>query len=127
MVADDEEGDILFLPANWPHTVLTTVGPSISLTHNFLDEFGLRLVRTAFLLFKTRNIWRTVQHETATETSEQSADVTEKRQPETQLDDVKHISMDSSAAEISKVSNQNTNRLVLWPHITITVALALAG
>jgi len=60
LIADVGEGDLLFLPANWPHTVLTTSGPSISLTHNFLDDFGLQVVRTAFLLFKSRKVWRSV-------------------------------------------------------------------
>eukprot|EP00418_Pyrodinium_bahamense_P071116 CAMPEP_0179097858 /NCGR_PEP_ID=MMETSP0796-20121207/45062_1 /TAXON_ID=73915 /ORGANISM="Pyrodinium bahamense, Strain pbaha01" /LENGTH=325 /DNA_ID=CAMNT_0020795613 /DNA_START=64 /DNA_END=1038 /DNA_ORIENTATION=+ len=56
LLADVDEGDLLFLPADWPHTVLTTRGPSISLTHNFLDDFGLRVVRTAFLLYKSQSL-----------------------------------------------------------------------
>jgi len=64
---DVEAGDLLFLPANWPHTVLTTKGPSISLTHNYLDKHGIRMVRTAFLMFTTSKIWRTTQKKVAEE------------------------------------------------------------
>ena len=45
---DVADGDILFIPANWPHAV-EALTPSISLTHNFIDKRGFNTLRALFL------------------------------------------------------------------------------
>ncbi|KAK3286509.1 hypothetical protein CYMTET_5929, partial [Cymbomonas tetramitiformis] len=72
-----QRGDLLFLPCGWPHMV-TSLTPTISLTHNYLDEAHFKTVRMAFLMSVFHKVVNSSQsNEEASDSDEETPDVSD--------------------------------------------------